>query len=74
MQNPVGSQSTWASEIEHRRPVAKKGSRGTMGTDVCQIQYTTWEEGLEEAIRILICEVGREGLRWFDSKNIMYSL
>jgi hypothetical protein len=20
-------------------------------TDVCQIQYTTWEEGLEEAIR-----------------------
>jgi hypothetical protein len=68
MQNPVGSQSYLASEIEHRRPVAIKWFGETMTLMYVRYGMPRGRRGWRKRSGFSYVGWGREGLRWFDSE------
>ena len=66
MQNPVGSQSNFGLGDREPSSGCKKKSGEMMSPMYVRYCTAPWDEGLEEAIRVLNVGWGREGLRWFD--------
>src|ERR1017187_9403053 len=73
---PLVLNQTLASEIEHHRAVAIKGSRETMV--LMYVRYSTprGRRGWRKRSGFSYVGWGREGLRWFDSEmmRIFHSL